>query len=104
MTIYGMDPKVGQSLDGFPFSLYSTLCLHISSLEYVVPPSKKDQSIHTLVFLLEIHGVYEICILDILSFWANIHLLVSAYLMCYIYDWLTSLRMIFSTSICLRIS
>jgi hypothetical protein len=43
---------VGQYLDGLYFSLYSTLCLHICSREYFGPPSKKDRSTHTLVFLL----------------------------------------------------
>ena len=33
---------VWQSMDGLSFSLCSTLCLHISSPEYFVPPSKKD--------------------------------------------------------------
>jgi hypothetical protein len=41
---------VGQSLDGLSFSLCSTLC--ISFHRYFVSPSKRDQSIHTLVFLL----------------------------------------------------
>jgi hypothetical protein len=52
MVMCGMDPKVWQSLDGHSFSLCSTLCLYNSFREYFVPPSKKDQSIHTLVFLL----------------------------------------------------
>ena len=47
-----MSPQGGQSQDGLSFSLCSKLCLHISSSEYFVPPSKKNQSIHTLVFLL----------------------------------------------------
>ena len=46
----------GQSLNGLFFSLYSTLCIYISSLKYFALPSKKDQSIHTLIFLLfELH-------------------------------------------------
>ena len=57
----GMDPQVGQSLGGLPFSLGSILCLRISSCEYFVPPSKKDQNIHTSVFLLlELHVVCEL--------------------------------------------
>jgi hypothetical protein len=56
-----MNPQVGQSLDGLSFSVCSTLCLHICFHEYFVPPSKKDQSIHTLVFLLlELHVVCEL--------------------------------------------
>ena len=55
MSAYGMDPQVGQSLDGLFISLCSTLCL------YFVPPSKKDGSIHTLVFLLlELHVISEL--------------------------------------------
>jgi hypothetical protein len=42
----------GQSIDGHSFSLCSTLCLCNSFYGYFVPPSKKDRSIHTLVFLL----------------------------------------------------
>jgi hypothetical protein len=53
MIVYGIDLHVGQSLDGFSFSL----CSH----EYFVPPSKKDQRTHTLVFLLlEVHVVCEL--------------------------------------------
>ena len=47
-----MDPKVGQSLDVLFFSLCSTVCLHISSLEYFVPPPENDQSVYNLAFLL----------------------------------------------------
>jgi hypothetical protein len=42
MSTCGMDPQVGQSLDGFSFSLYSTLCFHVSSCGYFVLPPKKD--------------------------------------------------------------
>ena len=52
--------QVGLCLDGLSFSLCSILCLCISSHGYFVPPSKKDQSIRTLVFLLELHLVYEL--------------------------------------------
>jgi hypothetical protein len=62
VTLYGMDPQVGQLLDGHFFSFCSTLCLSISSHQYFDSPSKKDQSIHTLLYLLlEIHvacGLY----------------------------------------------
>ena len=58
MAVYGMDPQVGQSLDALSFSLCFTLCLCICSLEYIVTLSKKDQSTHTLVFLLlELHVI-----------------------------------------------
>jgi hypothetical protein len=56
-----MNPQVGQSLDVISFSLYSTIFLRISSLEYFVLPSKKGQSIRTLVFLLlELYVVCEL--------------------------------------------
>ena len=42
VTVNGMDPQVGQSLDGHFFSLCSTLCLCNSFHGYFVPPSKKD--------------------------------------------------------------
>jgi hypothetical protein len=58
VTVYGMDPQVGQSLDGHSLSLCSTLCN--SFHRYFVPPSKKDRSIHTLVVLLEFHVVSEL--------------------------------------------
>jgi hypothetical protein len=45
----------GQFLDGLSFSLCSELCLYNSFHEYFVPPSKKDRTIHILVFLLEFH-------------------------------------------------
>jgi hypothetical protein len=47
-----MDPRVGQSLDGPSFHLSSELHLCNSFHGYFVPHSKKEQSIHTLVFLL----------------------------------------------------
>ena len=50
-----MDPQVGQSLDGPFFCLSSKLCLCNSLRGYFVPHSKKEQTIHTLVFLLEFH-------------------------------------------------
>jgi hypothetical protein len=55
-----MDPQEGQSLNGPSFSLCSTLCLCIFSSGYFAPSSKKNTSIHTLVFLiLELHVVCE---------------------------------------------
>ena len=57
MVVYGIDPQVGQYLDGIRFKL----CLCNSSHEYFVPHSKKDQSIHTLIFLLlEFHVFCEL--------------------------------------------
>jgi len=55
------DPHYGNLWMVIPFSLCSTLCLHISFCEYFVPPSKKDWSIHTFVFpLLELHVVCKL--------------------------------------------
>ena len=63
VTIYRMDPQVGQSLDGLSFSLCSTFCLCISSCGDFEPSSKKDRSIHTLVFfLLELHVACDLCL------------------------------------------
>ena len=45
----GLNHQVGQSLDGHSFSLYSTLCLCNSFHGCFVSPTKKDQTIHTLV-------------------------------------------------------
>ena len=47
-----MDSRVGQSLDGLSLHLSSELCLCNSFHENFVPDSKKEQSIHTFVFLL----------------------------------------------------
>ena len=53
--------KMRLSMDGHSLSLCSTLCLCNSFHGYFVPPSKKDQSIHTLVFLLhEFHVIFEL--------------------------------------------
>ena len=66
-----MDPQMGQSLDDLSFSICSIVCLCISTHEYLVSPSKKDQSIHTLVFLLEL--IWSVnCILGIdVSLWGT---------------------------------
>ena len=104
VTVCEMNPQVGQSLDGLSFSVCSTLCLCISSHGYFVPPSKKDWSIHTLIFLLlELHVVYELYLV-FPSFWANIHLSVSAYHVCSIVIGLPHSRHFVILSICLRIS
>jgi hypothetical protein len=49
----------GESLNGLSFSLCSTLCFCNSFHGYFVPLSKKDQSTHTLVFLL--FELYMVC-------------------------------------------
>jgi hypothetical protein len=43
---YGMDPRVGQSLDGPSFHLSSKLCLYNSFYGYFVPYSKEIKSPH----------------------------------------------------------
>jgi hypothetical protein len=57
------DGSPGGAVSGWPFFFQSLLhtCFCISSHGYFVPPSKKDQSIHTLVLLLlELHVVCEL--------------------------------------------
>ena len=49
---YGMDCQVGTSLDGPSFHLSSKLCLRNYLHGYIVPHSKEEQSIQTLVFIL----------------------------------------------------
>jgi hypothetical protein len=81
----------------FQFLLYtlSPYFLH----ECFVNPSKKDRSIHTLVFLLlELHGFCKLHLgyLEILGYYPCI----SEYIPCVFFcDWVISLRMIFSSSI-----
>ena len=53
-------PTVGQSLEDPFYCLSSELCVCNSFHGYFVPNSKKDQSIYTLVFLLEFHVVCEL--------------------------------------------
>ena len=62
------DGYLGGAVSGLSFRLCSTLCPCISFCGYFVPPSKKDQSIHTLFFLLlghhlvcEIYLIKKIC-------------------------------------------
>ena len=61
VVVYGMDPQVGQFLDGHSFSLSFKLCLYISFHGNFVPSFKKDGSIHTLAFLLlEFHVICKL--------------------------------------------
>jgi len=94
-----MDPQVGQSLDDIFFSPCLTLCPCISSPDYIAPPSKKEQGIHILVFLLL--GFYIIC-----EFFLRYSKLLGSYPFIsenipfvFFCNWVTSLRMIFSSSI-----
>jgi hypothetical protein len=73
------DGSPGGTVSGWPFleSLLNTLSPYLP-LWVFHSPSKKDQSTHTLVFLL-IELMWSVnCILVIWSFWASIHLPVSA--------------------------
>jgi hypothetical protein len=53
LTKTPMDPQLGQSLDGPSFCLSSKFCNSFHG--YFVFHSREEQSIHTLVFLLEFH-------------------------------------------------
>jgi hypothetical protein len=55
-----MDPQVGQSLGGHSLNLCPKHCLCNSFHEDFVTPSKKDRSIHTLIFLLLVPGTFRI--------------------------------------------
>jgi hypothetical protein len=77
------DGSPGGAVSCWPsFNFCSTLCLHICYREYFVPLSKKDQSTHTLVFLLlELHVVCKLYF-GYSKLLGYIHLSVSAYHMC----------------------
>ena len=76
-----MDFEVRQYLDGLSFSLCSTGGLQFSSLEYFVLHFKKEQSIHTMAFLLGLQVDYKLY-LGILSFCVNIRLSGITHHMC----------------------
>jgi hypothetical protein len=52
MVVNGMYPLVGQSLYGASFHLSFEICLCNSFHGYIVPHSKKELSIHTLVLVI----------------------------------------------------
>jgi hypothetical protein len=54
------------------------------SMGVLLPTSLMDRSIHTMVSLLDFHVVCELYIgySELLCFWANIHLSVTAYHVC----------------------
>ena len=99
------DPQVEQSLEGFSFSLYSTLCLHISSCENFSPLLRRTEA-YTLWSSFFLSFMWSVnCILGIPSFWSNIHLSVSEYHVCsFMIGLLHSGRYFLVPSICLRIS
>jgi hypothetical protein len=82
VTVYGMNPQVGQSLGGHSFSLCLTLHLHICLCEYFVPLLRRIEA-HTLWSSFLLSFMWSVnCILVIWSLWAYIHLSVSAYHVC----------------------
>ena len=77
--LVGMDPQVGQTLNGLSLIRGCTLCLCISSHGYFVPLLRRSKvstlwSSFFLSFMLSMN-----CILGILGFVANIHVSVNAY-------------------------
>ena len=88
VVVYGIDPQVGHSLDGPSFSLSSELCLCNSFYGYFVPHSKKEQIIHTLVFLLEFYVFCKLYLGYSKFLGYLIHLSVSAY---HMYSFVTGL-------------
>jgi uncharacterized membrane protein len=75
-----MDPQVRQSLDSPSFRLSPNFVSVTPFMGILFPILKRNEvstrwSSFFLIFLCFLN-----CILDILSFWANIHLSVSAYL------------------------
>ena len=82
VTVYGMDPQLGQSLDGLSFGLCSTLFLHIPPVSILFPLLRRIK-VSTLWFSFFVGFIWSVnCILGILSFCANNHLPVSAYHVC----------------------
>jgi hypothetical protein len=78
---YGMGPQVGQTLDGLFFRLCYKLGLHISSCILFLLLRGIEASTLWSPFLLNV--IWSVnYILGIPSFWANIHLSVSAYCVC----------------------
>ena len=80
-----MDPQIGPSLDGISFSLCSTLCLCNSSPMGILFPLLRKTEVYALWSFFLFSFMWSVnCILGILCFWANnIHLLVSAYHVCF---------------------
>jgi hypothetical protein len=78
VVVYGMDPQVGQSLDGPSFCLSSELCLCNSFHGYFIPILRRSKVFILWSSLFLSFLYFANCILDILSFWANICLPVSA--------------------------
>jgi hypothetical protein len=82
VTVHVMDPQVEQSLDGFSFSLYSTVFPCIFFYAYFVPLLRRNEvsKLWSSFFFSFIWSVNFI--LGIPTFWANIQLSVNAYHAC----------------------
>jgi hypothetical protein len=74
-----MGPQVGQSLDGPSFRLSSKLCLCNSFHGYFVPHLRRNEVFSLWLAFFLSFMCFANRILVIPSFWANIHLSVSAY-------------------------
>jgi hypothetical protein len=59
VTVYGMDPQVGQPLDGLSFSFCYKLCLCISSHGYFDPPSKNMEERMPMLDINERRGPWS---------------------------------------------
>ena len=79
-----MAPQVIQSLVVISSVSTSHFVSVTLSMGVLFPPSKMDRSIHTMVFLLEFHVVFELYLgySKLLGFLANDHLSLSAYHLC----------------------
>jgi hypothetical protein len=101
VSVYGMDPQVGHSLDGLSFSLCPIRYPCTSSCEYFVPLLRMTvASILLSSFLSFIWSVYYI--VGILSFWANINSRVSTYHVCSFMTGLPNSEYFLVLSICMR--
>jgi hypothetical protein len=82
VVVYGMDPQVGQSLNGHFFSLCSELCSVNPSMGILFPILRRNEVSKCWSSFLSFMCCAN-CILGILSFGANILLPVSTYHMFY---------------------
>ena len=61
MVVYGTNSRVGQSMNGHSSVSAPHFVSVTPSMGILFPPSREDQNIHTLVFLLlELHVVCEL--------------------------------------------
>ena len=99
MSVYGLEPQDGQSLDCFSFNLCSTLFLHNSSQLYLVSSLRMTDAFALCIFFFLIfHVVYEIYLEQ--SHILGLYPLISESIPCVFFcDWVTSHRIIFVISI-----